>query len=388
MKCVKSLVALMVFGAATLTLPNAAGDLHAEVSAEVEGLQDPGRAMQEANNNVQHPEDALMRYFAFSPAGDGTVFGAGRNRECPTAQVFCPAVLFRSNDGGATWTRLPGDGFDGHTILLPPTFPKGDRRIFAASFLTGLHVSKDGGLTFEPAGVPPAAHRGLVDISPGFNSGDPRIVIGSEVRFPPIYEYRDDRKTILPAPYAFPGAIAFDSPVFATPDLLMIGGLAREGDRWKSFVFRCENIVCTGTKLIDTTVSPSLRLAPDFVSSGVMYAFTQTNLLQSMDGGATFSLLRTPWTDAYLRDVALTRNGKWLVAATTTSESNGQEGLYLSKDAGLSWQRLEGSAVERSFSAVSVAGRRVLAAPSEGGVVCSINLGESWATRCPPARTP
>lgn len=330
------------------------------------------------NENVQKPEDTQISSFASSPAGNGTVFAAGRNRECPAAEQGCPAVLFRSTDAGATWTQLEANGFDGNTMLLPPAFGAGDDRIFAMSYSGVLQVSEDGGKTFGPAVKGAPSFNGSMDISPAFNSGDPRIMIGTSSS---LVQYNDDTKAITPAPYSsLPGSL---EPAFATPNLLMVGGRKlNEQRKWGSAVFRCEDTVCRGTRIGDKPETPKLRLGAGFADTGLLYAFTQGALYTSVDGGTTFSQLPTAWVDAYIGDLALVGLGQRLVAAVWTLEPNGVEGVYISTDSGSTWTKVASPLLAAGAEVVHAVGSRVLVALRHGGIACSPDLGATWGPRC------
>lgn len=330
----------------------------------------------EPNERVYEPEDARMASFAHSSTENGTIFAAGRNRECAT-RMACPALLFRSTDEGASWTRLRAEGFDGGALLLPPAYGAGDDRIFAMSSAGVLQVSDDAGSTFRSAAVLGSSFTGAMDISPAFNAGDPRILIGAQTN---LFQYRDDTRSIIPAPYSsIPGSL---EPAFATPDLLMVGGrMLNEKRMWGSAVFRCDGSACTGTRFSDDARTTKLRLARSFVENGLMYAFTESRLFASQDGGTSFSPLVTPWVGADLVDVALAEDGKRLFAAVSRPQANGMEGLYVSVDAGSTWTRITSTILDGGVTVVRVAGSRVFVGLTYG-VACSSDLGATWERRC------
>jgi len=329
------------------------------------------------NHNVSQPEDALMSSFTAAPDGR-TVFATGQNRNC-AGQVTCPAALFVTHDGGATWTRLAASNFNGDTVLLPAGYGSTDDRIFANDATGILTVSTNGGASFAPAAVGSPQFRGAAAISPAFDAGDPRIVIGSQ---PSMVQYDDGTKSMQPAAYtALPGGV---NPVFATKDVLLAGGqtLDENGD-WRSAVFRCGGPVCTTVSISrHTNAAPKLRLSPDFRTDSKLYAFTDRELFTSADGGASFSTVATPWFGSYLADLALGAGGE-LFAAVESAHGNASDGLYTSSDGGTSWTKVASGALsDRGITAVDVAGSRVFAALAGGGVACSSDLGTSWAARC------
>ena len=60
----------------------------------------------------------------------------------------CPAI-FRSQDGGSSWSRLTALGYTGGTVILPAAYPT-DPTVFVAGS-TGLLRSDDGGASFTVA---------------------------------------------------------------------------------------------------------------------------------------------------------------------------------------------------------------------------------------------
>lgn len=331
----------------------------------------------EPNENVQEPEDTRITSFVSSPAGNA-IFASGRNHDECAAHPECPTVLFRSDDGARSWTRLEADGFDGNTLVLPPAFGAGDDRIFAMGYTGVLQVSEDGGKTFGPAVKGSPSLNGSMAISPGFNSGDPRILIGTSST---LMQYDDETESIAPAPYSsLPGSL---QPVFATRQLLMVGGRKlNEQRQWGSAVFRCTETVCQGTRFSDQPITPKLRLATGFVETGLMYAFTPNALFTSVDGGGSFSPLPTPSVAGYLGDLALAEAGQTLVGAVWTVEPNGAEGVYLSTDRGSTWTKVQSPLLEGGAEIVRVVGSRVLVGLSDRGIACSPDLGATWGRRC------
>jgi len=329
------------------------------------------------NKNVSQPEDARMSSFAVAPDGQ-TVFAAGRNLKC-AGQVTCPATLFVTHDGGTTWTHPAASGFDGDALLMSPGFGSTDNRIFATDPAGLLMVSADDGASFKPAAVGAPQFQGAADISPAFDSGDPKIVVGSQ---PSMVQYDDVTKAMEPAAYsALPGDV---NPVFVTKDLLMAGGkMLDESGTWRPAVFTCDGPVCTGVRVGNGGIkSPELRLSPAFQTNHVVFAFTDHELFRSADGGGTFSSITMPWSGASLVDLAISPTGDEMFAAVQGPHRDNGSGLYTSSDNGASWTRVASPLFDQGLSAVKVAGGRIFAGLAGGGVACSSDLGSAWATRC------
>jgi RNA polymerase sigma-70 factor, ECF subfamily len=336
------------------------------------------------NSQVHQPEDAQVQSVVYAPRfpAEPTIYAAGVGAACKTPQ--CPPVLFQSTDAGASWVRLTAAGLHGTQLLLPPAYGLGDDRIFATGPF-GLEVSEDQGASFHPAAAgSPAFGAGSAAISPGFNSGDPTILMGDQS----LMQYRDDVKAVgptRPVPGRGPLHPVF-SPTYEGDRILMVGGLQVDprGAEWAPAVFRCSGEVCTGSPLpTRITESPRVRPAPDFGQTGKVYAFTAGGLFVSIDKGETFSRLQVPWQH-FLHDVAVAEGGRVFAAVRgDTPEPTGQ--LYSSANGGVTWTLADNPLLNAGASTVRVSGNHVLVGLHFGGIACSADGGVTWATRCPAA---
>jgi len=328
------------------------------------------------NQNVARPEDAQSSSIVFSPATSQTVFLSGRNTQCATTPGACPAVLYESTDGGTTWTRLVAQGFDGDQILLPPAYGAGDDRIFAMTHAGVLLVSSDGGSSFAPAATGAPAEGGLMTISPGFDQGDPRILVGTQSN---LMQYLDDTRVVSPAAYSsLPGSL---DPMFAPNGVLFVGGRqADQTGRLGSTVFRCAQAVCDATRISDAPETPHIRLSPTSADGSTLFAFTSRSVVASADGGHTFTALATPTRESVLLDLAV--GNQTLFAAAYDPAKSPDAGLYVSKDGGASWARVANPLFDSGVLVVRTSGSRVIAGLARGGVACSADAGMTWAARC------
>jgi RNA polymerase sigma-70 factor (ECF subfamily) len=328
------------------------------------------------SQDVVEPEDTHITSIALAASPDGPDYAAGQG-ECPSE--LCPAVLFESRDGGATWNRLAAQAFDGESLLVP-TGSSPDGPIFAMGRL-GLQVSRDGGGTFTaavPGGAPFTI--GSAAISPAFSAGDPTILIGAQT----LMRYRDDLGVVEPAPWATgsgPLQPAF-APSYPSDDRVMVGGFefnpARGG--LTSAVHTCRSGVCSHAFVGDLAVPVKIRMAPDFQRSNVAYAFTEEDIHVTTDGGATFTKVPTAWAEGTIKDVAIGSADRLFAAV----EGRDAGGLYVSDDRGTSWSASHYEPFGRGVSAVTISGDRIMAALSGHGFACSIDGGATWAARCAP----
>lgn len=344
----------------------------------------------------------------FSPRfeTDHTVFAAGMCR----FRADCK-VLFVSRDGGASWTRPAAESFAGQTVLLPPDYPT-DSRIFAVSSAkNGLQVSEDGGGRFETASPAGSA----AAISPAFNSGDPRVLLGGTGG---VFEYRDDtgltQPSSLPVP---PGSYRMVfSPGYPADPVVLVFGLRYKGasdatnvspapesllspstSDPRAFVFyRCRPSVCDEVPLqgLAAPYSVNVSLSPSFDRDGVAYAFFGDWLYVSRDGARAFE--RLPWSEEAGESdktdlVVSPADPSTIFLATTPRYDAGgalaRGGVLRSEDGGRSWvdTGLDLPGFERGVWKLAIAPTgRILAASSTYGIACSDDDGRTWRARCDP----
>ncbi|MDQ3757857.1 MAG: sigma-70 family RNA polymerase sigma factor, partial [Actinomycetota bacterium] len=253
------------------------------------------RAVSSSSATVVPSEDAPLASsydLEFTPSPsysqDHTVFASGQARDCTAPTGGCP-TLFKSTDGGTTWSALPAKEFPGGPVLLPPAYPR-DGRIFAGN----LSVSEDGGATFRTIGLV----RGAPAMSPLFSDGDPRILFGATVHpAPATLEYDTERDETRATRLALPigtTAISFAfSPDFARDRRMLVGTLSPGTDRLGSIpaVFLCEPQRCERVLQGDGVVLPSLSWTGG--PTGTALAWAGNSVHRSHDG-RTFERIPLP----------------------------------------------------------------------------------------------
>lgn len=331
-------------------------------------------------DGVDTVDEAVFTDFASSPSyeGDGTVFAVGSGKHgCPAAH--CP-VLFKSTDRGGTWRRLPGVGFPGGSVLLPPDYPH-DRRIFVAG-PTSLLVSTDDGTSFQPI----APIGGPAAVSPGF-AADRRIVMGQA----PGWEYRDDVGAMRPSGMVIPTTSVATTPIFS-PDYLSDGRLfvggttVDDNGRQQSAVFRCTKSLCSDRALLpDVIGAPLLAIAPPSFEGDVVLAWRGDRLFRSLDGGGSFRQTTLP-VSGVVRGATFADDGRMVVGTLSVNGDGTGGGVVASSDGGESWSRLgEGTALDRGVHAVVALPDRIFAGVSltaGGGLLCSVDGGVTWEATC------
>lgn len=332
------------------------------------------------SDGAASPEDAVFTQFVASPsyASDGTVIAVGRvGSGCPYGPC---AVLFRSDDRGATWHRLAGAGFTGGNVLLPPSFPV-DGRIFVAS-PTALLVSGDGGASFSmaaPVGGPAA-------MSPRF-SEDHKILIGQA----PGWEYRDDLSAMSPSGLVIASTSLSTTPVFspsyATDGLVFIGGTGSALSANESAVFRCVRGVCgeQQANLVGVVGAPTVAVSPSIARSGTVVAWRGDAFYRSSDRGHSFVPVTLP-VRGFVQGASFDEAGRLFVALRMLASGETTGAVISSVDGGRTWEVLgESTALARGAESVTaLPDGRILAGLSapDGGLACSSDGGLSWEARC------
>lgn len=358
---------------------HAGGDAADREGVESANIGETARDLTDPNRGVKKPEDALITSIAWATReSQGTSLYASGVAHCRLPS--CPSVLFRSANGGATWERLPAEGFHGTTLVVPPRHNLGGT-LFAMG-PTGLQISQDGGRSFAPAAVAGAPFAvGSAAISPAFDEGDPTILIGAQT----LMRYSHDRRTIAPeGSTAVPGPLepAF-SPAYPADPRIVIGGVQPDPvlGRPVSSVFRCRGWMCSAEHVGEGSQVPRVRLDQGFGNNNFMVAFTDDAVFSSTGSGG-FTELDTPWENAIIRDVAIDPERDLLFAAVRAIGRSPSQGLYVSENQGLSWDRVEDRLFRHGAHEVEAFGRTVVVGLGRTGVACSSDGGRTWQKRC------
>lgn len=332
-------------------------------------------------DNGSTPESGYFTQFAEAtgPGGDGIVFAVGSGAWA-CGLPSCP-MIYRSDDAGTTWARLPALGYTGGKLLLPPSFPA-DHRLFVAT-AQAVAVSGDNGGLFLPV----TSVGGDAAMSPAFSSGDPRILLSAAAG----WEYRDDTNATTPLLWGTTMGparkFAFSPSHPADPRILVTGDERVAGPMTPSLVQVCRKSVCDEpVQLPGATGAPDgIAVAPSFARTGLAFTWRIGKLYRTVDGARSFSELRLPKaTD--IKNVVFADDDTVYAASAGFEGTKTAGGLFVSRDRGDSWTQLgAGTVLDRGVAAVALMrnGRLLVAPVSEvGGVLCSTDGGRTWASRC------
>jgi RNA polymerase sigma-70 factor (ECF subfamily) len=321
-----------------------------------------------------NPQDANITWVGSTSGSPTTGFLSGFVANNCTGSC---QVLFRTDDGGRTWTKVNSTSFPGGEVLVPPSFPT-VQTIFAVSN-PALERSDDGGLTFRK--VAPAMAAALDPTSP---AGDLRVVVLA----PQPMVYHALTGALDPGP-ALPAGAAAPTAVLVSPRGAVLVGAdqaAATPGRFETVVERCTGASCTP---VFTVPELGVRLLSSSTagSDHVVYAFSPSHVYLSRDDGTSFAPLdpltlppSVAWVSV-ITDATCPATCVFVAGLSGTSADN-----RLSSDGGASFHSLPALAPLVHGSSFLGDGH-LLAALSLGdahglGVRCSADLGRSWATYC------
>lgn len=322
------------------------------------------------------PEDMVVDNFAVS--GDGRVVLAGG-----IGDGWPYDVLFRSDDGGASWRRV-SEGtvgemdrsrtFPGGSIFVSPSYPNDPTVIAVAR--NSVYRSTDGGRTFLPES--PAVGRVLA--APDFGRGDDRLFVGGPP--PAVYETQARRLRPMSVPREMTSAAAIAiGPDFATNGELLIASRVPTSTGMSTFVYSCTTAGCARRGGFGNTTLPDMLTSS--IDRHKVIASSNAYLAYSSDAGATWTTV-PPYT-GFTTDGVYEAGGVFYhFGANITGKA---APLYRSTDGGATWEPLAKNDpfVKMGLRSLTRIGNgRLLAGSVEGGIFCSDDGGLSWATRCPP----
>ena len=324
-----------------------------------------------------NPDNSTIYDFEVSPQykEDRTVFAVGKKAGC-VSECY---TIFKSADGGATWSDMKTVGLLTPRIMLPPAYPA-DGRIFATGAI-GFQVSEDGGRNFTTL----FASWGTAAMSPAFSSGDPRILLPDA----PGLQYNDRTKlpeplNLRPGPSSLSQEYTFGFPTAYDPahPVMYVGAVVPTAGGTQGVVYRCEGTMCGQAVVLPNVVTaPRITVLPS-AAGDVVLAVRDGNVFRSVDGAATFEKVSLPQANTTLLSETVGPAGRLLAVAAVDYRSR----LLASSDGGATWQQLgDPTADEAAILAVQQLPDGALLTSMTGaraGFACSHDDGKTWSSRC------
>ena len=313
------------------------------------------------------PDHVWVSDIAASPgyASDHTIYMVGMGN-CSCDQIF------RSRDGGATWTFVPSTGLTSSQLLLPPAGFAGGR--FYGGGGTFVQLSTNSGGSFQNTG-PVIGH---LSPAPAWLGADV-VEAGTELAF------LGSSQVPTVADVFPPGEVAVGSPVLLQAGsgfqaLQLVQNNAVGG---ADSLLRCTVSGCTPMTDLPIAGDAQLLASPNFAIDHTLLAFG-TGVAVSHDGGASFTLLSTQ----VVADVVALAGpaGTRLVGLDASPARPKDIDVLVSDDLGRTWFRATATGHQSSAHVLRLVapGLLIASAPDAGrsgqsAFVCSSD-GATWST--------
>lgn len=314
--------------------------------------------------NIFLPSGEWVGAFAMSPFNENTLLV----NLCASAQHSCTtagARLYRSLDGGVSWTSLPGTGIDAAARVFELAFARDvQNRVYLATS-AGVYRSSDGGTTWALYGA--GVHPTIVQAMAVAPSDSNYLYAGSSFFDPAVGSWQTSS---LPNPQSLAvdpqnPLVAYAGGVAGSPTLTGLHKTTDGGRTWNQV-----SAPYSKFSVMSVAVDPN--------RPAVIYVATRSaGVFRSGDNGATWTELSEYGTVADLVNVSVEdpSNSNLLLAGTAGYgvQASTNKGLsFVPRVTGLGNLYVNGLAFDPDTPS------RVYAA-TDGGLYVSANSGGSWA---------
>ncbi len=220
-------------------------------------------------------------------ATDHTVLMVGFDHNC--AGMSLCALVYRSADGGATWSLVTAQEVNGMRVALPPTFGSGT---FYVTGRSGVDMTTDGGAHFHTVLPTVGGYRVLA------GAGAIALYYASENA---LWGVRPDGSSVLLSLFpdgdqANTTGMRLDTP--KGEEILQPVIPATGGATSQPLLVRCDPSCGPAVPLPLDTGGTVIFASPDVATDHTIYVSAGSELAVSHDDARTFTKLMTPHVDA------------------------------------------------------------------------------------------
>ncbi len=279
------------------------------------------------------------------------------------------AGVYRSTDGGASWTLSTAGLYDPSTVAV--SFAPQNRATELCAFVSTssgrLFTTLDGGQTWgEVIGWAGLGVITTIAISPDY-AHDQTLFVATEEG---VFRSQDSGQQWESSTF---GLLDLDvlclacAPDFASSEVIWAGtaqgGFYRSrnaGRSWRD----------AGVGLPDTAIQ-CLAVSPNFATDPLLLVGTETaGIYRSTDGGASWAALSAELVEQSIDCLAIAPDGKTILASTGN-------GIYSSTNGGQTWVASEAISVTVLSLGIGATGRAI-AGVLDVGIYVSDDNGQSW----------
>jgi photosystem II stability/assembly factor-like uncharacterized protein len=309
--------------------------------------------------------EMVLDHIVIDPSHPDVIYIAAWNAQAPNSD----GDIFRSRDGGKTWSVLAGiHGKSIRALTLAPS----DSNVLVAGALDGVFRSRDQGETWER--VSPDSHPELRTVESGaIDPANPDVIYAGTWHLP--WKTEDGGKNW----HSIKKGVIDDSDVFsivvdpASPASVYISacsGIYRSDSAGELFQ-KIQGIPYSARR------TRSLRLDP--ADHKTVYAGTTEGLWKTTDGGTTWKRMTAP--NVVVNDVAIDpRRPSRVLLATDRGgmlASNDGGATFASSNRGFTHRQVAAVLVDRSDKSMVFTG--VLNDKEFGGAFVSRDAGRTWS---------
>jgi len=331
---------------------------------------------------AKSPEDT--RVVAVAPAPhyqeNRTVVALGEDPACPCL------FLFRSSDGGRSWSTAPGPA-NGAQLALPPDYPH-DPRILIGN-PAGVAGASDYVLDhFDGTYTPLPGPSGMVAVDGAFDDGTPDVYVATSLGVISVdMQSGAASATVLSSGVWGQASLATrpgtDGVVAAVPRGSVAPGATAVG--WPSgttasSLMGCHGAACSRLSGINAADPLALVVSATYALDHSIAAYGGSEIFLSTDAGADFSPVRLSPAPTTIWSVALQAGRLWIAGARGVTPFIGWIPV-----AGGSWHELSPGqpSPENAGTLVALGSDRLVYIGLHQGLLCSADGGSTWAAACP-----